>query len=212
MALRRSFEPAEMQTEGGIALRSPKTASRGVLAGLLAVATGLVLLTACRTEKASLAAYASTVQAGQLTAADGYIEPDETVSPFDDFHPAIGNLQPALRKALQEAARDAAADGVEMHVTDGWRSVRYQEVLLDAAVRLYASREEAAKWVATPEESRHVSGNAVDIGPTDANSWLNRHGADYGLCQTYANEMWHFELAVEPGGKCPAPVRDASSG
>ena len=28
--------------------------------------------------------------------------------------------------------------------------------------------------------------------PTDADDWLIQHGSDYGLCQTYANEMWHF--------------------
>jgi len=28
---------------------------------------------------------------------------------------------------------------------------------------------------------------------------------------TYANEMWHYELASEPGGICPRPVADASA-
>ncbi|MET1018829.1 MAG: M15 family metallopeptidase, partial [Microterricola sp.] len=110
------------------------------------------------------------------------------------------------------AAADAAADGVEMFVTDGWRSERYQQLLLDNAIRNYLSEEEARKWVKTPEESTHVKGLAVDIGPTDADSWLSQHGSDYGLCQTYGNEMWHFELAVRPGEMCPAPLSDASAG
>jgi LAS superfamily LD-carboxypeptidase LdcB len=97
-----------------------------------------------------------------------------------------------------------------MVVNSGWRSVQYQQVLLADAVRTYASESEARRWVSTPEKSAHVSGRAVDIGPTDADSWLSQHGASYGLCQTYANEMWHFELATLPGGTCPAPVEDAS--
>jgi D-alanyl-D-alanine carboxypeptidase len=64
--------------------------------------------------------------------------------------------------------------------------------------------------VNTPELSAHVTGDAVDIGPTDADSWLSQHGADYGLCQIYANEMWHFELATEPGGTCPAQLPDSA--
>jgi len=65
--------------------------------------------------------------------------------------------------------------------------------------------------VTTPERSKHVSGEAIDIWPTDADDWLIRNGDDYGICQTYSNEMWHFELATEPGGECPVPLDDAAS-
>ncbi len=67
----------------------------------------------------------------------------------------------------------------------------------------YGSEDEARRYVATPDSSAHVTGDAVDLGPTDALSWLSQHGADYGLCQTFANEMWHYELATTPGGRCP---------
>ena len=36
------------------------------------------------------------------------------------------------------------------------------------------------------------------------------HGADYGLCQTFANETWHFELSGSPGDQCPQPLPDGS--
>jgi hypothetical protein len=42
-----------------------------------------------------------------------------------------------------------------------------------------------------------VSGNAVDIGQFDATAWLSNHGAEYGLCQIYSNEPWHYELSSE---------------
>lgn len=148
----------------------------------------------------------------EIGAADGYIPSGGSLAPGDDTHPALAHLDPPLRTALQSAAVDARADGIRMVVTSGWRSARYQQSLLDDAVRTYASETEARRWVNTAERSTHVSGHAVDIGPTDADSWLAQHGAQYGLCRTYANEMWHFELATEPGGTCPAQVADASAG
>ncbi len=125
-------------------------------------------------------------------------------------HPAISRLQPDLRDAVERAAADAGKAGVEMWLTSGWRSKAYQQTLFDAAVGKYGSSDEALRHVATPENSAHVRGAAVDIGPTDADDWLIRKGARYGLCQAYANEMWHFELLTEPGGTCPAPLPDAS--
>ena len=77
------------------------------------------------------------------------------------------------------------------------------------AVSKYGSEEEAARWVATPNKSAHVSGDAVDIGPSDAATWLSEHGAEYGLCQIYGNEPWHFELrpeAIDHG--CPPMYAD----
>lgn len=147
-----------------------------------------------------------------IDASDGYIPSGSSLSPADDTHSTLANLDPALRAALRFAAADAQADGIRMVVTSGWRSARYQQSLLDDAVRTYADEAEARRWVNTPGRSTHVSGHAVDIGPTDADSWLAQHGARYGLCQTYANEMWHFELATPPGGTCPAQRADASAG
>ena len=65
------------------------------------------------------------------------------------------------------------------------------------AILKYGSEAEAARWVATPNTSAHVSGDAVDIGRSDAAAWLSAHGADYGLCQIYSNEPWHYELRPE---------------
>ena len=147
-----------------------------------------------------------------LTAArDGYVAPGESLSPFADV-PALTRLEPDLREALQNAARAVAADGVDLHVSSGWRSAAYQQALFEEAVTTYGSAEAARAYVLPPTESEHVTGRAVDIGPTDAMSWMRRHGADHGLCQTYANEPWHYELATVPGTPCPAPLPDARAG
>jgi zinc D-Ala-D-Ala carboxypeptidase len=128
---------------------------------------------------------------------------------FDDGIPGVANLDPDLLGALRRAADDAAYDGVEMLVDSGWRSPEYQEQLLDEAVSKYGSEEEAARWVATPDTSAHVSGDAVDVGPPGATAWLSEHGAEYGLCQIYGNEPWHYELrseAIDHG--CPPMYAD----
>ena len=149
-------------------------------------------------------------QALELTMADGYIPDGQTLSPFDRDLPAVANLQPDLLAAVQQAATDAASDDITIVITSGWRSTAYQQKLLDDAIITYGSEAEARKWVNTPEASTHVTGNAVDIGYTDADYWLIQFGNQYGLCQTFANEIWHFELMVEPGASCPAPLTDAT--
>src|SRR5262245_50707679 len=113
---------------------------------------------------------------------------------IDNERPAVANLDPDLLDALRQAATDAARDGVEIVSNSGWRSREDQERLLREAVSKYGSRTHAARWVATPDTSPHVSGHAVDIGPVRAMTWLSRHGAEYRLCQIYRNEPWHFEL------------------
>ena len=142
---------------------------------------------------------------------DGFIPEGEALSPSDDV-PALSRLDPELLAAVREAADAAEADGIGAVVTSGWRSERYQRFLLESAVEVYGSEEEAARWVASPEESSHVTGTAVDIGRTDAAYWFAQHGWRFGLCQTYENEIWHYELTVEPGGTCPSPLADAAAG
>ncbi len=121
----------------------------------------------------------------------------------------MANLDPNLLGALRQAATDAAEDGVEFYVNSGWRSPQYQAQLLQEAVAEYGSEEEAARWVATAKTSAHVSGYAVDIGSFDAIAWLAEYGAEYGLCQIYSNESWHYELrpdAIDHG--CPPMYAD----
>jgi D-alanyl-D-alanine carboxypeptidase len=150
---------------------------------------------------------ATTEVDGAVTEADGVLPDGVTV--FDDQYSGVANLDPDLLQALREAATDAAHDGVEVFVDSGWRSPEYQNQLLREAVSKYGSEEEAARWVATANTSAHVSGDAVDIGHFDATAWLSEHGDEYGLCQIYSNEPWHYELrpkAIDRG--CPRTYAD----
>ena len=146
-----------------------------------------------------------------LGQADGAVPDGTTV--FDDAIPAVANLDRDLLGALRQAATDAADDAVTFFVDSGWRSSDYQEQLLHEAVLKYGSEAEAARWVASPNTSAHVSGDAIDIGRSDAAAWLSEHGAEYGLCQIYRNEPWHYELRPEAVDHvCPPmyadPTRD----
>ena len=144
---------------------------------------------------------------GALGEADGAIPARTTV--FDDGVPGVAKLDRALLGALRRAATEAADDGVELVVDSGWRSADYQEHLLDEAVAKHGSEAEARRWVATPETSAHVSGDAVDIGPSDAAAWLSGHGAEFVLCQIYGNEPWHYELRPEAiAHGCPPMYAD----
>lgn len=189
--MNRSYDSARSaHRHGGVAITAVSIIFTGV--GLLAFH-----------HPSSLLPFA-TVGAG-----DGAIRDGQKVSVFDKTTPAIQKTDPSLLEALRRAARNAAADGVTFRVTSGWRSLAYQNQLFKEAIRKDGSRQAAERWVATPETSAHVLGDAVDIGPLRADDWLAKNGRAYGLCQIYANEVWHYELrpaAVDSG--CPTMYAD----
>lgn len=154
---------------------------------------------------------ALSIGSSAIDTSGGSLPAGQMISPFDAANPIVEMLDPLLRKTIQDAAHAAAADGVDVSLTSGWRSRGFQQRLFDDAVRTYGSVDEASEFVASPDVSMHVVGRAVDIGPTNADDWLIRNGARFGLCQIYANEIWHFELAVDAHGNCP-PLRPNAAG
>ncbi|MGV0836390.1 M15 family metallopeptidase [Mycolicibacterium thermoresistibile] len=158
---------------------------------------------------ASAPAGAQPVPSDPVGTADGGIPPGVTLSPYAIAHPAVAGLDARLRRAVQDAAAVAAAEGIELRLTSGWRSAALQQRMLDDAVINYGGVDAARRWVALPQVSRHVTGGAVDIGPPAAAQWLAQHGARFGLCRVYANEMWHFELTADEFGTCPPLLPDA---
>jgi hypothetical protein len=210
------------------ARRNPRVLVAGPLVGIVTIAasalvyqsldfsssTGVVRITPVTAVPASPPAIAtpsigsSREPRRDLGVADGAI-PDYTT--VYDKVPGVANLDAALLEALRRAATDAARNGIELLIESGWRSAAYQQQLLREAVVKYGSEAEAARWVAPPNRSAHVSGDAVDVASSDAIAWLSRHGADYGLCQIYDNEPWHYELrpgAIDHG--CPARYQDTA--
>ncbi len=118
-------------------------------------------------------------------------------------------MDPELERRVAAATAAAAAEGVELSVTSGWRSAEEQQRLVDEAVERHGVPE-AYRWVLPPGDSAHVQGLAVDLGPLEGWLWLGERAEAFGLCRTYVNEPWHFEPLPDGATTCPAPHPDAS--
>ncbi len=125
--------------------------------------------------------------------------------------PELAGLDPELAAGFLRAQAAAAEDGYPLHVTSGARTAEEQQQLVDEAVEEHGSPEAARRWVLPPEQSAHVQGAAIDVGPAESRDWLAEHGGEFGLCLVYANEPWHVEALVDAGGTCPALVPDAAA-
>jgi zinc D-Ala-D-Ala carboxypeptidase len=199
------------------AARRPRHRLRALVRTVLAVVAVIVALLGYQylrpmLQASELPVHRANAQSGASTGeAGGALAHRVLVSDSRYRPPGIANLDPALMKALRKAAADAANDGIDIYLDSGWRSRAYQKRLLDQAIVKYGSRSEASRWVGTPTGSGHVTGDAVDVAHSDAQQWLSKNGARYGLCQIYRNEPWHYELrpeAIKHGS--PAPYADAS--
>ena len=137
---------------------------------------------------------------------------DSPLTEITDIKGVAVELHPLLATRFSVAQSFARADGVELSLTSGFRSLDRQEILFEAAVRKYGSESEAAKWVLPPQFSHHPRGLAIDVNYPDGRAealWLERNGSRFGLCRVYANEWWHFEGVIAPGQACPEPAPNA---
>lgn len=132
-----------------------------------------------------------------------------TAAPWATADTAAG-LSPGLARAYAAALHSASTAGVPLSVTSGKRTWAQQQWLWRDGLDRYGSPEAARRWVLPPGESTHVTGDAVDVGPYEGAVWLQDNGYRWGLCRTFGNEWWHFELATTPGHACPPTVPDAS--
>ena len=119
---------------------------------------------------------------------------------------------PELIARFEAAQAAAAGEGYALTLTSGWRSAADQERLIAEALATHGSEQEAQRYVLPAHESAHVRGTAIDVGNMDAAFWLEQHQEEFGLCRTYANEWWHFELIGALGEPCPPMHEDASHG
>ena len=84
----------------------------------------------------------------------------------------------------------AAADGVDIGVTDSYRSYD-QQVELANRKGLYKNGGLAA----VPGTSQHGWGMALDVDVDSAGlAWLRQHGAEYGYVEAVPREPWHWEF------------------
>ncbi|HVV14517.1 D-alanyl-D-alanine carboxypeptidase family protein [Amycolatopsis sp.] len=114
----------------------------------------------------------------------------------------LAGLTPGALAAFEAArARALWRDGVVIGLTSGHRSAAEQ-------ARLFAAEAGRGGQPRTlpPAESRHVTGTAMDVRPTEGARWLELHGSSYGLYRRYDNEWWHFEYCpMGPPERLPHP-------
>jgi hypothetical protein len=123
------------------------------------------------------------------------------------------DLHPQVLARFHSAQAAAKAEGIEMTIDSGYRSMETQNSLFQKAIKEHKTKEEAIKWVLPEDLSRHPWGLALDVNlhhEKSGASWLEANGATFGLCRVYVNEWWHFEPLIAPGGICPPLLPDAS--
>lgn len=184
------------------------TSARGIGAAPISVPTAQAVTGHVR--PAPLAPNGESLQrlgTGAPDAADGVLP--GAVSVFSDAYSGITRLNPQMLASLRRAANAASRDGLTIEVDSGWRSRAYQQQLFDQAIGEYGSAQAAARWVARPGTSIHEAGRAIDVAGSDAQAWLWRNGAAYGLCRMYGNEPWHFEWRPDAiANGCPTMYAD----
>ena len=124
----------------------------------------------------------------------------------------VDEIHPLLLARFSVAQSFARADGVELIITSGFRTLERQKMLFDREVEIRGSEREASKWVLPPQFSHHPQGLAIDVnypGDQPGAYWLERNGSRFGLCRVYANEWWHFEGVIAPGQRCPVLAPNA---
>jgi soluble lytic murein transglycosylase-like protein len=107
-------------------------------------------------------------------------------------------MRPDVAQAFDRLAAAAAADGVQLTITSGFRSNAEQAALW----KLHPD----PKWVAPPGESLHRLATELDLGPPSAYGWLAANASRFHFVQRYDWEPWHYGLATNPSS-APALAR-----
>ena len=102
--------------------------------------------------------------------------------------------------ALWVMQQAAAADGIHIQVTSGFRTMAEQQYLYGCYVNCSCNN---CNLAAKPGYSNHQSGHALDLntGSSGVYNWLTNHASQYGFSRTVASENWHWEWwGGGPGG------------
>ena len=127
-----------------------------------------------------------------------------------------------IAEALRQMVNDAAATGVKLKPTNGYRSIARQQELWDARVKTLMegglsqadAETKAIDYTSAPGTSDHNTGLGLDVvsedhpakdagfAETAAAQWLAEHAADYGFILRYPSdkteatgmdyEPWHY--------------------
>ena len=122
-----------------------------------------------------------------------------------DYNPGV---DPDAQAAFDKMQAAAAAEGLNIYISSGFRSYDYQSGLYDRYVQR-SGKAEADRYSARPGHSEHQTGLAFDLNSidmtfadTDECAWVNEHCAEYGFIIRYPKgsesitgymyEPWHL--------------------
>lgn len=142
------------------------------------------------------------------------LQPQATL-PVDigaDPYGRMQRLSPATARAWRALQGAAQADGIELTVLSGFRSVQRQTHLIAYRLSNGEDIEEISTRIALPGYSEHHTGCAIDIvepdqpalsqefAETEAYRWLQIHAGRFGFRESYPpgndhgiiDEPWHW--------------------
>ena len=122
-------------------------------------------------------------------------------------------MAPRAASAWQRMSRAATTQGIELQPVSAWRSVTYQQGLLQRKLEKGLAMDAILQVSAAPGYSEHHTGRAIDItspgctalseefAHSPAFTWLQRHAADFGFQLSFPRRNRH-KLAYEPWHWC----------
>lgn len=168
----------------------------------------------CYTEKG----YALYEKDG-LIFVDGVLIANKTYSLPESYDPC--GLLPDCEKAFSLMKKDAAAKGLSIYISSGYRSYSHQKNLYNRYVR-EDGKALADTYSARPGHSEHQTGLAIDLntitrsfGNTKEGRWVAAHCHEYGFIIRYPEgkshitgytyEPWHLRyVGIETAKKITA--------
>ncbi len=129
----------------------------------------------------------------------------------------VGRMQRLTAAAAQQwqaMAEAAAADGIELLIVSGFRSIEYQAGLIRHKIEAGQAIDDILKVNTAPGYSEHHTGQALDIATpgsrplteefeaSAAFQWLLRRAREFGFSMSYPRdnpwgisyEPWHWSL------------------
>ena len=151
----------------------------------------------------------------QLTYIDGILIANKTYALPADYAPGV---DPDAQAAFDKMQSAAAAEGLNIYISSGYRSYDYQAGLYERYEER-SGKAEADRYSARPGHSEHQTGLAFDLNTIDITfadtaeyDWLKVHCAEYGFIIRYPEngesvtgymyEPWHIRyLGVDTAKK-----------
>lgn len=141
---------------------------------------------------------------------------------------AIGNgykLHPDAADALKKMLAAARSEGVSLTVGSAFRSVSYQQGIIDRKKKAGQSHKQIYHMSAPAGHSEHHTGFAVDFSPINSSfaktkgyQWLLKNADKYGFKQTFtasyaaksgvSEESWHWKFVNSPAAKQALAAQD----